>query len=136
MGSTVRENFNSRNKRVTWERRTILAVYGLNEDEKIESKQIFLEELCKIPEESKFICSTRFYSYKSFSLYFLVLKGTNYFLVEIRVHLIGKFGEKVKHDNGRRILDYSLMDNLTFTNKFFEDKEIKKQTTDEVKNHY
>lgn len=48
------------------------------------------------------------------------------------MELIGKYGEKVRNDNSKRMFDYCLMNNLIITNTFYEHKEIHKYTRVEM----
>lgn len=95
---------------------TIIAAYGPNEDEKVEIKNKFWEDLNEVTEQCK---------------------GKIFVAGDLNGRVgndnsgssaIGKHGEEKRNSNGTRILEYCLLNNMVVTNTFFQHKEIHKYT--------
>lgn len=99
---------------------TFICVYGPNEDEKAEVKDKFWEELTAVTEGSK---------------------GTIYVLGDFNSRvgkrdnmykrILGPYGEEHRNNNGKRMLEYCLLNNLLITNSFHQHKDIHKYTREE-----
>ncbi|XP_031335863.1 craniofacial development protein 2-like [Photinus pyralis] len=99
---------------------TIIGVYGPNEDEKVERKDIFWDALERTTETAKgqvyiagdFNCRVgrRDATYKA---------------------ILGSHGEDARNSNGNRMLDFCLTNNLIITNSFYEHKDIHKYTREQ-----
>lgn len=97
--------------------KTIIVVYGPNEDDTIENKNNFWEELTLVVEEAK---------------------GTLFVLGDFNSRVgtrdgeynevLGSNGEIVRNKNGRIMLDFCLLHDLVITNSFFQHKNIHKFT--------
>lgn len=101
--------------------KTIIGVYGPNEDEKAENKNNFWEELSLVTETAR----GQIYVMGDFNGR-VGKRDKNYTTV------IGKHGEDIRNNNGKRLLDYCQVYNLIITNTFFEHKEIHKYTREEI----
>ena len=99
---------------------TIIVVYGPNEDEKVEVKDKFWKELSEVTEETK---------------------GNKYIVSdfnsrvgkrdEIYKRVIGIYGEEMRNNNGRRMLDFCLLHDLIVTNTFYQHRNIHKFTREQ-----
>lgn len=96
---------------------TIVVAYGPNEDEVANVKDNFWEQLTEISEEAK----NR-----------LIIVGDLNGRVGSRDNetgeALGYYGENVRTNNGRRIIDFCIMNNLIVTNSFYEHRDIHKYT--------
>lgn len=99
------------------EKITIIAVYGPNENEKKEEKEKFWEELSMITENSK----GKIFVAGDFNARVGIRKNET-------ERVIGKHGEKERNNNGRKLIEYSMMNNLIITNTFYKHKDIHKFT--------
>jgi Reverse transcriptase (RNA-dependent DNA polymerase)/Endonuclease-reverse transcriptase len=97
--------------------KTILAIYGPNEDEKADKKDTFWEEL---------------------SMEMETARGTIFVLGDFNGRVgkkdskyntvIGTHGENTRNNNGRRLLDFCINHDMIITNTFYEHKQIHKYT--------
>lgn len=95
---------------------TIIVIYGPNEDEKAEVKDKFWEQLNEITEN----CKGK-----------IIVAGDMNGRVgrkETYTGVIGKHGEETKNNNGTRLIEYCLSNNLIVTNTFYQHKDIHKFT--------
>lgn len=96
---------------------TIIVVYGPNEDETATRKDHFWEQLNEITEESKGR---------------LIIIGDVNGRVGRRDEetgdVIGIHGEEIRNNNGWRLIDFCMMNNLIVTNTFYAHKDIHKYT--------
>lgn len=99
------------------EKKSIIIVYGPNEDDKAVNKQHFWDQLTEAIETAK----GRLYIIGDFNSR-VGMSDEEYRTV------IGKWGENVRNDNGRRMIDFCLVNNLIITNTFFQHKDIHKYT--------
>lgn len=100
-------------KRVT----TVISVYGPDEKEKAEIKEKFWEDLTAATEEAK---------------------GTIYIAGDFNSRVgskdveykevIGKYGERTRNDNGKRMLEFCQIQDLIITNTCYQHKDIHKYT--------
>lgn len=97
--------------------RTIITVYGPNEDEAVDIKEKFWTQLHEVTDEAK----GDIYIAGDFNS--RVGKKDN-----IYNKVIGKFGEEKRNDNGKRMLDFCTIQNMIITNTFFNHKDIHKYT--------
>jgi hypothetical protein len=95
---------------------TVITVYGPNEDETAEMKDKFWEQLSLVTESCK---------------------GNIYVAGDMNSRVgknaegsgvIGRHGEDKKTNNGTRLMEYCLLNNLILTNTFYEHKNIHKYT--------
>lgn len=93
--------------------RNIIVVYAPTNDSKKEEKDIFWNELNKITEELD-----------GETIVMGDLNARVGIKDEIYKENIGKFGEITRNDNGKRLLEYSIMNNFIITNTFFKHKDI------------
>lgn len=98
-------------------RLTIIIVYGPNEDDSAINKDNFWQQLTVIMEE----INGKIYIAGDFN----ARVGTK---DEIYKEVIGKHGEKIRNNNGKRMLDFCILHNLLVTNTFYEHKDIHKYT--------
>lgn len=95
---------------------TVITAYGPNEDEKIEIKNKFWEDLNEATERSKgkiFVAG---------DLNGRV--GNN----DTGNSVIGKYGETRKSRNGDKIIEFCILNNMIVTNTFFEHRDIHRYT--------
>ena len=96
---------------------TVIVAYGPNEDETVAKKDKFWEQLSDIAEEAKGR---------------LIILGDLNARVGTRdeetAETIGIHGEKVRNSNGRRLIDFCILNNLIITNTFYAHKDIHKYT--------
>lgn len=97
--------------------KTIIAVYGPNEDEKADKKDSFWEELTLIMETIK----GKIYVAGDFNGR-VGSKDATYATV------VGNYGEAKRNNNGIRLLDFCLGHDLIITNTYYKHKEIHKYT--------
>ncbi|XP_023309952.1 uncharacterized protein LOC111691409 [Anoplophora glabripennis] len=100
--------------------KTVIVVYGPNEDDRAECKDQFWEKLTKVTEEAK----GEIYIAGDFNS--RVGKGDHIYRT-----IVGEQGENVRNNNGIRLLDFCLMHNLVITNTYFKHKDIHKYTREE-----
>lgn len=97
--------------------KTVIAVYGPDEDEKAEKKEKFWDDLNKTMETTRGN---------------IFIAGDFNGRVGIRDHTytttIGKYGEEKRNNNGKRLLDFCIIHDLIITNTFFKHKDIHKFT--------
>ena len=95
----------------------ILVVYGPNEDESVTKKDSFWEDLTEVTEEAKGR---------------LIILGDLNGRVGKKDHetgdSIGHYGEEVRNHNGKRLLDFCIINDLIITNTFYEHKDIHRYT--------
>ena len=95
----------------------ILVVYGPSEDETIKNKDNFWEELTEVTEEAK-----------GRLIILGDLNGRVGEKDEETGETIGHYGESVRNSNGKRLIDFCIMNDLVITNTFYEHKEIHRYT--------
>lgn len=96
---------------------TVIIVYGPNEDEEVKQKEEFWEILEEVTEDAK----ARLIVMGDFN-------GRVGKKDEETRETIGMYGERTRNNNGKRLIDYCLNNNLIATNTFFAHKEIHKYT--------
>lgn len=96
---------------------TFVVVYGPNEDEKVEVKNTFWEELTQIIEK----CLGTVFIIGDFNSR-VGNKNEGY------ERTLGKHGEKVKNNNGQRLIDFCQLNNFIVANTFYQHKNIHKIT--------
>lgn len=96
--------------------KTIIAVYGPNEDKRIEEKDKFWEDLSVTVGAAKGII------FVAGDINGRVGKGDHTYTT------IGKHGEDERNNNGKRLLDFCTIHDLIVTNTFYEHKDIHKYT--------
>ncbi|XP_044766617.1 craniofacial development protein 2-like [Coccinella septempunctata] len=99
------------------EMKTVIIVYGPNEDDNKQTKDSFWEDLTVVTERAKgtIIILGDFNS--------RVGKGDRMF-----ESVMGPFGEETRNNNGERMLDFCLLNDLIITNTLFQHKDIHKYT--------
>lgn len=97
--------------------KTIIVIYGPNEDDTAENKNKFWEELTKATEEAE----GKIFIMGDFNS--RVGKKD-----DIYKTVVGMHGETVRNNNGERMLDFCIINRLIITNTFFEHKDIHKYT--------
>lgn len=100
--------------------KTIIAVYGPDENERKEKKDRFWEELTQVVEASK----GKIYIVGDFNA--RVGRRDNLYK-----EVIGNEGECVRNNNGIRLLEFCQTHDLIVTNTFFQHKDIHKYTREE-----
>ncbi|KAI4470863.1 hypothetical protein MML48_1g12197 [Holotrichia oblita] len=99
------------------ELRTIISVYGPDENETIDKKDGFWEQLTETTENSRgamYVCGD--------------FNGRVGKQDHIYKTMLGKHGEETRNNNGIRLLDYCQLNNLIITNSFYQHKNIHKYT--------
>ena len=97
--------------------KTFIIVYAPNEDEKAEVKNLFWEELTLIME----VCRGKVFVIGDFN-------GRVGRADDVYGEVVGKHGEDIRNNNGRRLLEFSQLNNLIITNTFYSHKNIHKYT--------
>ena len=95
-------------------------VYGPNDDAKAEIKNIFWEELAECIEEAK----GKIYVTGDFN-------GRVGIKDEIYKDILEKYGEQIRNDNARRMLDMCQVNNMIVANTFYEHKDMHTYTREE-----
>lgn len=97
--------------------KTIIVVYGPNEDNSTETKEQFWDELTTITEEA---------------IGTVVILGDFNGRVGRRdsmyKEVMGPFGEDIRNNNGERLLNFCILNNMLVTNTLFEHKNIHRYT--------
>lgn len=97
--------------------KTVIVVYGPNDDDKAENKDKFWEELTTVVEGARGMI--------------IIIGDFNSRVGKkdgIHNRTIGKHGENVRNNNGKRMLDFCLMNDYVITNTLFQHKDIHKYT--------
>lgn len=97
--------------------KTIIAVYGPDEDEKAEKKEKFWDDLNETME------TTRGNIFVAGDFNGRVGKRDHTYTTTI-----GKYGEEKRNNNGKRLLNFCIIHDLIITNTFFKHKDIHKFT--------
>lgn len=95
---------------------TIVAAYGPNEDDKIETKNKFWESLNEITE----VCKGKIFIAGDLN----GRVGND----NTETKVIGKCGETKRNSNGLKILEYCVLNDMVVANTFFEHRDIHKYT--------
>ncbi|CAH0555067.1 unnamed protein product [Brassicogethes aeneus] len=98
---------------------TIIVVCGPSEDERTETKDEFWKKLAETIEEVRG---------RLIIIIIGDLNGRVGKADEESGETIGAHGETIRNNNGKRLIDFCLMNNLIITNTFFQHKEIHKIT--------
>lgn len=97
--------------------KTVIIVYGPNEDDTAENKNKFWEDLTTITEGAKG------------KIFILGDFNSRVGKKDITYNtILGKHGENIRNNNGVRMLDFCILHNLIVSNTFFEHKNIHKYT--------
>jgi exonuclease III len=99
---------------------TIIVTYGPNEDDKVDVKERYWEELTETAENAK-------------GKIFIVgdFNGRVGQQEEQYKEILGRHGEQIRNNNGNRLLDFCILNNFIITNSWFAHKDIHKYTREE-----